>query len=119
MAEPAQGSDNRDLVALATMVDAAVRFGDRNQAGALAERLLEALSRHYRAMRPLRLRCEPRTGAALADEAFDLIEDVEHLVFTSRKTDDPPATELAVRLRRLVEHEADVLAALGGQPRVR
>jgi hypothetical protein len=105
-----------DLWDLAAMVDAALRFGPREEVCALGERLLEALSRHYRAMRPLRLRCEPRTGAALADEAFDLIGEVENIVFGTWTSEQPPAPELAERVGRLVTHEADVLVALGARP---
>ena len=116
MARRAEQPDIADLMNLAAMVDAALRFGQREQACALGQRLLEGLSRHYRAMRPVRLRCEPRTGAALADEAFDLIEDVEHIVLGRWSSEQPPAAELAERVGRLVTHEADVLVALGGRP---
>ncbi len=116
MARRAEHPGNGDLWDLAAMVDAALSFGQREHACATAERLLEALSRHYRAMRPLRLRCEPRTGAALADEAFDIIGDVEHIVFGTWSAEHPPSPELAERVGRLVTHEADVLVALGAQP---
>ena len=115
MARGAEHPNGGDLADLAAMVDAALRFGEREQACALAERLLEELSRHYRAMRPLRLRCEPRIGAALADEAFDLIGDVEHIVFGPWSSEQP-APELAERIGRLVTHEADVLVTLGARP---
>jgi|GEM_PF-4907760 len=105
------------------MVDCAVRFGERKQAAALAERLLEELSRHYRAMRPLRLRCAPHVGAALADEAFALIGDVEQLTVGypdgteagEDTADDRPLSELRPRVERLVAHEAAEMAALGQQ----
>src|SRR6266850_2506457 len=125
MAEPQRtGVGPEELADLAWMVDCAVRFGERGQAAALAERLLEELSRHYRAMRPLRLRCAPHVGAALADEAFALIGDVEQLAVTSpdgaeRDGDDDgrgavvdpgargcPPEELRRRVERLVAHEA-------------
>jgi hypothetical protein len=128
MAEPqGTGAGPEELADLAWMVDCAVRFGERGQAAALAGRLLEELSRHYRAMRPLRLRCAPHVGAALADEAFALIGDVEQLVTASpdgvdRNGDggpdgDPPgsAAELRPRVERLVAHEAAEMTALGQQ----
>jgi hypothetical protein len=127
MAEPqGAGSGPEELADLAWMVDCAVRFGERVQATVLAERLLEELSRHYRAMRPLRLRCAPHVGAALADEAFALIGDVEQLVTGSpdgsecdRDGDggDPRSlvAELRPRVERLVAHEAAEMAALGQQ----
>ncbi|HVW33863.1 MAG TPA: hypothetical protein VHL53_15100 [Acidimicrobiia bacterium] len=125
MAEPQpSGNGPEELADLAWMVDCAVRFGERSQAAALAERLLEELSRHYRAMRPLRLRCAPHVGAALADEAFALIGDVEQLAFVSgggadrdgaAAGEDPEAggVELRPRVERLVAHEAAEMAALG------
>jgi hypothetical protein len=127
MAEPqGAGAGPEELADLAWMVDCAVRFGERVQATVLAERLLEELSRHYRAMRPLRLRCAPHVGAALADEAFALIGDVEQLVTGSpdgsecdRDADrgDPRSlvAELRPRVERLVAHEAAEMAALGQQ----
>jgi hypothetical protein len=130
MAEPQRtGAGPEELADLAWMVDCAVRFGERGQAAALAERLLEELSRHYRAMRPLRLRCAPHVGAALADEAFALIGDVEQLAAPSpdgadRDDDggcdpDPDGSaalaELRPRVERLVAHEAAEMAALGQQ----
>jgi hypothetical protein len=123
MAEPQPvGVGPEELADLAWMVDCAVRFGERSQAAALAERLLEELSRHYRAMRPLRLRCAPHVGAALADEAFALIGDVEQLA-TASDGHDPSArgdvrvgvTDLRPRVERLVAHEAAEMAALGQQ----
>ncbi len=77
------GAGAEELADLAWMVDCAVHFGERGQAATLAGRLLEELSRHYRAMRPLRLRCAPHVGAALADEAFALIGDVEQIANAS------------------------------------
>lgn len=126
MAEPQQtGAGPEELADLAWMVDCAVRFGERKQAAALAERLLEELSRHYRAMRPLRLRCAPHVGAALADEAFALIGDVEQLTGAvsdvdgdgtdEAAADDRPLTQLRPRVERLVAHEAAEMAALGQQ----
>jgi len=115
------GSGAEELADLAWMVDCAVRFGERSQATALAERLLEQLSRHYRAMRPLRLRCAPHVGAALADEAFALIGDVEQLATAAggdlyQGVDGRSAvTELRPRVERLVAHEAAEMAALGRQ----
>src|SRR5436309_5529526 len=123
MAEAQPTGGGEELADLAWMVDCAVRFGERSQAAALAERLLEELSRHYRAMRPLRLRCAPHVGAALADEAFALIGDVEQMANAGR-TDvvDPysadgrtSVTELRPRVERLVAHEAAEMAALGHQ----
>jgi hypothetical protein len=117
MAEPQRtGAGLEELADLAWMVDCAVRFGERGQAEALAERLLEELSRHYRAMRPLRLRCAPHVGAALADEAFALIGDVEQLATASPdgagfRGCAPEA--LRPRVERLVAHEAAEMAALG------
>jgi hypothetical protein len=89
----------------------------------LAERLLEELSRHYRAMRPLRLRCAPHVGAALADEAFALIGDVEQLTVAypdgteagDGAADDRPLSQLRPRVEHLVAHEAAEMAALGQQ----
>jgi hypothetical protein len=131
MAEPQRtGAGPEELADLAWMVDCAVRFGERGQAEALAERLLEELSRHYRAMRPLRLRCAPHVGAALADEAFALIGDVEQLVAASPNGADgvdgdgigngnghgfAHVAELRPRVERLVAHEAAEMAALGHQ----
>ena len=118
----ARGSDSgaEELADLAWMVDCAVRFGERSQATALAGRLLEGLSRHYRAMRPLRLRCAPHVGAALADEAFALIGDVEQLANAGPGSDvyggmdgRSGATELRPRVERLVAHEAAEMTALG------
>ena len=121
MAEPQRtGAGPEELADLAWMVDCAVRFGERKQAAALAERLLEELSRHYRAMRPLRLRCAPHVGAALADEAFALIGDVEQLASAPADgvdgdADERPLTQLRPRVERLVAHEAAEMAALGQQ----
>jgi hypothetical protein len=122
MAEPQRtGAGPEELADLAWMVDCAVRFGERSQAMVLAERLLEELSRHYRAMRPLRLRCAPHVGAALADEAFALIGDVEQLASASGVNGggelDSPAglAELRPRVESLVAHEAAEMAALGQQ----
>jgi hypothetical protein len=128
MAEPqGTGAGPEELADLAWMVDCAVRFGERGQAAALAGRLLEELSRHYRAMRPLRLRCAPHVGAALADEAFALIGDVEQLLTASpdsldRNGDggldgDPRGllAELRPRVEHLVAHEAAEMTALGQQ----
>jgi len=124
MAEPQPtGAGLEELADLAWMVDCAVRFGERKQAAALAERLLEELSRHYRAMRPLRLRCAPHVGAALADEAFALIGDVEQLTVVypdgteagDGTADDRPLSQLRPRVERLVAHEAAEMAALGQQ----
>ena len=117
------GAGGEELADLAWMVDCAVRFGERGQAAALAERLLEELSRHYRAMRPLRLRCAPHVGAALADEAFALIGDVEQLATTAPGdgdgvdggADGRSGPELRPRVERLVAHEAAEMAALGQQ----
>jgi fumarate reductase subunit D len=121
MAEPHQtGNGPEELAELAWMVDWAVRFGERSQAAELAERLLEELSRHYRAMRPLRLRCAPHVGAALADEAFALIGDVEQLATASPGATagdrSVGAADLRSRVERLVAHEAAEMAALGPQP---
>jgi hypothetical protein len=110
MREPARDAATDDLVHLAVMVEGALRFGDRDRARSLGEGLLEQLSRHYRAMRPLRLRCEPRVGAALADEAFNLIDDLEQLL--SANGPGPPVG-LPDRVERLLEHEAAVLMTLG------
>jgi len=125
MAEPDRtGTGPDELADLAWMVDCAVRFGEKSQAAALAERLLEELSRHYRAMRPLRLRCAPHVGAALADEAFALIGDVEQLANAGRADLSDPwntldaragAPELRPRVERLVAHEAAEMSALGPQ----
>ena len=126
MAEPQRtGAGPEELADLAWMVDCAVRFGEKGQAAALAERLLEELSRHYRAMRPLRLRCAPHVGAALADEAFALIGDVEQLATVSSDGADRDGdtqadgrvwvAELRPRVERLVAHEAAEMAALGQQ----
>ena len=126
MAEPQRtGAGPEELADLAWMVDCAVRFGERGQAAALAERLLEELSRHYRAMRPLRLRCAPHVGAALADEAFALIGDVEQLAApppdgdrdadVDCDADGRAVAELRPRVERLVAHEAAEMAALGHQ----
>ncbi len=124
MAEPnPKGAGGEELADLAWMVDCAVRFGERSQAVILAERLLEELSRHYRAMRPLRLRCAPHVGAALADEAFALIGDVEQLATagvaeggeSGNGDDGRSAPELRPRVERLVAHEAAEMAALGQQ----
>jgi hypothetical protein len=126
MTEPQRtaGAGPEELADLAWMVDCAVHFGERGQAAALAGRLLEALSRHYRAMRPLRLRCAPHVGAALADEAFALIGDVEQLT-TAGHGDAAEALavadgragapELRPRVERLVAHEAAEMAALAQQ----
>jgi hypothetical protein len=116
---PEAGSQLEELTDLAWMVDCAVHFGERGQAAALAGRLLEALSYHYRAMRPLRLRCAPHVGAALADEAFALIGDVEQLANASPDVIDraregrATVAELRPRVERLVAHEAAEMAALG------
>jgi hypothetical protein len=119
MADPQQiGAGPEELADLAWMVDCAVRFGEQGQAVALAGRLLEQLSRHYRAMRPLRLRCAPHVGAALADEAFALIGDVEQLATASDADDGRDragVAELRPRVERLVAHEAAEMAALGQQ----
>jgi len=125
MAEPDRtGTGADELADLAWMVDCAVHFGDRSQAATLSGRLLEELSRHYRAMRPLRLRCAPHVGAALADEAFALIGDVEQLANANRTDLSDPwntldaragAAELRPRVERLVAHEAAEMAALGPQ----
>jgi hypothetical protein len=127
MAEPQlNGAGPEELADLAWMVDCAIRFGERKQASALAGRLLEELSRHYRAMRPLRLRCAPHVGAALADEAFALIGDVEQLTGAfpdgddagsdgGAGADDRPLTQLRPRVELLVAHEAAEMAALGQQ----
>src|SRR5438874_9945050 len=122
MTEPHEtGSRPEELADLAWMVDCAVHFGERGQAAEMAGRLLEELSRHYRAMRPLRLRCAPHVGAALADEAFALIGDVEQLATTSPDgadsgdADERPLTQLRPRVERLVAHEATEMAALGQQ----
>jgi hypothetical protein len=116
------GRGGEELADLAWMVDCAVRFGERNQAATLAERLLEELSRHYRAMRPLRLRCAPHVGAALADEAFALIGDVEQLATVGAGEGNDPdggpdgrGPDLRPRVERLVAHEAAEMAALGQQ----
>ncbi len=114
MREPAGDSATDDLVGLAVMVEASLHFGDRSQARVLGEHLLEQLSRHYRAMRPLRLRCEPTVGAALADEAFNLLDDLEQLV--SGDDHGSPA-DLRNRVERLIEHEAAVVVTLGGPAR--
>jgi len=120
MTEPPEtGSQLEELTDLAWMVDCAVHFGERGQAAALAGRLLEALSYHYRAMRPLRLRCAPHVGAALADEAFALIGDVEVLANASPDVIDraregrASVAELRPRVEQLVAHEAAEMAALG------
>ena len=123
MTEPQRtaGAGPEELADLAWMVDCAVHFGERGQAAALAGRLLEALSRHYRAMRPLRLRCAPHVGAALADEAFALIGDVEQIAVATPDTIDraregrAQLSELKPRVEKLVAHEAAEMAALGQQ----
>ena len=120
MTEPhPTGAGAEELADLAWMVDCAVHFGERGQAATLAGRLLEELSRHYRAMRPLRLRCAPHVGAALADEAFALIGDVEQIASASLEMIERAragVAELRPRVERLVAHEADEMAALGRQP---
>ena len=84
--------------------------------------MLVELSRHYRAMRPLRLRCAPHVGAALADEAIALIGDVEQIANASPETIERARTgqsamsELQPRVERLLAHEAAEMAALGRQP---
>jgi hypothetical protein len=120
MTEPHDtGSRPEELADLAWMVDCAVHFGERGQAGELAGRLLEELSRHYRAMRPLRLRCAPHVGAALADEAFALIGDVELIANASPEVIDRARegrvamAELRPRVEELIAHEAAEMAALG------
>src|SRR5207248_9464043 len=104
-------------------VAGAGRSGGRGGGAARAGRPREGLPRHYRAMRPLRLRCAPHVGAALADEAFALIGDVEQMANAGR-TDivDPygadgrtSVTDLRPRVERLVAHEAAEMAALGHQ----
>jgi len=113
------GARPEELADLAWMVDCAVHFGERGQATELAGRLLEGLSRHYRAMRPLRLRCAPHVGAALADEAFALIGDVEQLANASPELIDRAregkltVAELRPRVEELIAHEAAEMAALG------
>ena len=110
---------SEELADLAWMVDCAVHFGDRGQAAVIAGRLLEGLSRHYRAMRPLRLRCAPHVGAALADEAFALIGDVEQIANASpdviERAREGRATlaELRPRVEQLIAREAAEMAALG------
>jgi len=120
MTEPREtGSRPEELADLAWMVDCAVHFGERGQAAALAGRLLEELSRHYRAMRPLRLRCAPHVGAALADEAFALIGDVEQIATATpdllerAREGNAAMPELRPRVEELVAHEAAEMAALG------
>jgi hypothetical protein len=120
MTEPHEtGSRPEELADLAWMVDCAVHFGERGQTAELAGRLLEGLSRHYRAMRPLRLRCAPHVGAALADEAFALIGDVEQLANASAEVLDRAregtltVAELRPRVEELIAHEAAEMAALG------
>ena len=120
MTEPREtGARSEELVDLAWMIDCAVHFGDRGQAAELAGRLLEELSRHYRAMRPLRLRCAPHVGAALADEAFGLIGDVEAIANASPEMIDraregrATVAELRPRVEQLIAHEAAEMAALG------
>jgi hypothetical protein len=120
MTEPHDtGSRPEELADLAWMVDCAVHFGERGQAAELAGRLLEELSRHYRAMRPLRLRCAPHVGAALADEAFALIGDVELIANASPEVIDRARegrvtmAELRPRVEQLIAHEAAEMAALG------
>lgn len=122
MTEPhPTGAGAEELADLAWMVDCAVHFGERGQAATLAGRLLEELSRHYRAMRPLRLRCAPHVGAALADEAFALIGDVELIagaspeVIERARAGRSGVAELRPRVERLVAHEAAEMAALGRQ----
>ena len=110
MGEPAPDRASDDLVDLAVMVEASLHFGDENRARVLGERLLEQLSRHYRAMRPLRLRCEPTVGAALADEAFNLIDDLQQLLAGN---DQGSLVALRNRIERLMEHEAAVVMMLG------
>ena len=116
---PRAGAGPEELADLAWMVDCAVHFGDRSQAATLSGRLLEELSRHYRAMRPLRLRCAPHVGAALADEAFVLIGDVEQIATATaemieRARDGRTAVaELRPRVEQLLAHEAAEMAALG------
>jgi hypothetical protein len=113
------GGSAEELTDLAWMVDCAVHFGERGQAAVLAGRLLEQLSYHYRAMRPLRLRCAPHVGAALADEAFALIGDVEQLANASPDVIDraregrATVIELRPRVEQLIAHEAAEMAALG------
>jgi hypothetical protein len=113
------GSRPEELADLAWMVDCAVHFGERGQAAEMAGRLLEELSRHYRAMRPLRLRCAPHVGAALADEAFALIGDVELIANASPEVIDRARegrvmmAELRPRVEQLIAHEATEMAALG------
>jgi hypothetical protein len=116
MREPARDRATDDLVDLAVMVEASLQFGDRHRARALGEHLLERLSLHYRAMRPLRLRCEPPVGAALADEAFNLIDDLEQLV---NGNGHGSPVGLRDRVEQLMEHEAAVLMALGSPTRHR
>ena len=120
MTEPPEtGSQLEELSDLAWMVDCAVHFGERGQAATLAGRLLEQLSYHYRAMRPLRLRCAPHVGAALADEAFALIGDVEQLANASPDVIDrardgrTTVAALRPRVEQLIAHEAAEMAALG------
>jgi hypothetical protein len=120
MTEPREtGSRPEELADLAWMVDCAVHFGERGQAAEMARRLLEELSRHYRAMRPLRLRCAPHVGAALADEAFALIGDVEQIANASPAVIDraregrATVAELRSRVEQLIAHEAAEMAALG------
>ena len=116
---PETGSQLEELSDLAWMVDCAVHFGERGQAATLAGRLLEELSYHYRAMRPLRLRCAPHVGAALADEAFALIGDVEQLanaspdLFDRAREGRGAVAELRPRVEQLIAHEAAEMAALG------
>lgn len=121
MAGPeADGVAPRELVELAGMVDCAVRCGEWEQATRQATRLLEVLSGHYRAMRPLRLRCAPHVGAALADDALGLICDVEHVVITGtdRQRRDSGADlsgalpPLRHGVERLLGHEAAEMAML-------
>jgi len=116
---PRAGAGPEELADLAWMVACAVHCGDRGQAATLSGRLLEELSRHYRAMRPLRLRCAPHVGAALADEAFVLIGDVEQIATATaemieRARDGRTAVaELRPRVEQLLAHEAAEMAALG------
>jgi hypothetical protein len=62
-----------ELVELAGMVDTALRRQDRTVALVEAERLLDALFRHHRALRPVRLACDRFTADLIETETVSMI----------------------------------------------
>lgn len=95
------------LVDLAGMVDRAVHTRDRSAAIARAEELLDALFRHYRALRTFREQCDRPTADVLETETITMIAETALTIGTLIDGSRWPDPLLRRHVEELIEIEVD------------